>query len=116
MTEMGLISAEPVEGERIRFGPFCLHISAGRLLHNATPVPRYDCALSQAVNRLRRGLEAFEATTDYVRTVRGFGYRLVSAGRSPSNGVADEPLFLDPEFRRCQLAVFKQNNEFQMVE
>jgi DNA-binding winged helix-turn-helix (wHTH) protein/Flp pilus assembly protein TadD len=150
MLEMELTSARPVEGERIRFGPFCLYISTGRLLHNATPVPLqpkqaellvllakraggavsrdeimeslwgkrqpYDCALSQAVNRLRRGLEAFEATTDYVRTVWGFGYRLVLAGRSPSNAAADDPLFLDPAFRRCQLAVFKQNNQPQMAE
>jgi len=150
MPEMELMSVEPVDGERIRFGPFCLLTSTGRLLHNATPVPLqpkqaellvllakraggavsrdeimdslwgkrqpYDCALSQAVNRLRRGLEAFEATTDYVRTVRGFGYRLVIAGRSPSNGVPNDPLFVDPAFRRCQLAVFKQNNELQRVE
>jgi DNA-binding winged helix-turn-helix (wHTH) protein/thioredoxin-like negative regulator of GroEL len=149
MLDMELTSLEPIEGERIRFGPFCLHVSTGRLLHNATPVPLqskqaellvllakragravsrdeimeslwgtsqpYDCALSQAVNRLRRGLEAFEATTDYVRTVRGFGYRLDLAGCSPSNGGA-EPLFMDPAFRRCQLAVFKQNTQLQMVE
>ena len=150
MLDMELTSVEPVEGERIRFGPFCLHMSTGRLLHNATPVPLlpkqvellvllakrageavsrdeiveslwgerqpYDCALSQAVNRLRRGLEAFEATTDYVRTVWGFGYRLVLDGNSPSNGVTDELRFVDPAFRQCQRAVFKQNNQLQTVE
>jgi DNA-binding winged helix-turn-helix (wHTH) protein/lipoprotein NlpI len=147
---MELTSAKPIEGERLRFGPFCLHMSTGRLLHNATPVPLqpkqaellvllakragaavsrdeimeslwgkrqpYDCALSQAVNRLRRGLEAFEATTDYVRTVRGFGYRLTHAGRTPSNGAADEPHLIDPAFRQCQLATFKQNNQLQAVD
>ncbi len=146
---MELTSVEPVEGGRIRFGPFCLQVSTGRLLHNATPVPLqskqaqllvllakrageavsrdeileslwgtrqpYDCALSQAVNRLRRGLEAFETTTDYVRTVRGFGYRLAIADCESSNG-ADEALVVDPAFRSCQQAVFKQNTQLQTVE
>jgi DNA-binding winged helix-turn-helix (wHTH) protein/Tfp pilus assembly protein PilF len=147
---MELTSAEPLELDSVRFGPFFLNLSTRRLRHNATLVPlkpkeaellvllaarlgkpvsrdeimenlwvphkATDYALSQTVYRLRRALEAFDPTSDYVRTVPGIGYHLVSPARS--NGDSDGLLFRDPAFQPYQLAMFrlKQQTQPKLVE
>jgi DNA-binding winged helix-turn-helix (wHTH) protein/Tfp pilus assembly protein PilF len=142
-------SAEPVERDRIRFGPFFLHLSTRQLRHNATIVPlkpkqvellallaerlgkpvsrseimkrlwgpqrATDFALSQTVNRLRRALEAFDATTDYVRTVPGLGYHLVAPAPSSDQG---NLLFADPAFQTYRLAILnvRRRNQAKLAE
>lgn len=142
---MELNSAEPLELDCVRFGPFFLNPSTRRLRHNATVVPlkpkeaellvllaarlgkpvsrdeimeslwtpqkATDYALSQTVYRLRRALEAFDPTTDYVRTVPGIGYHLIAP--APSSGAAGGLLFRDPAFQPYQHAMFKLKQQTQ---
>lgn len=80
------------------------------------PQKATDFALSQTVNRLRRALEAFDATTEYVRTIPGVGYHLVAP--APSNGAAGNLLSTDPAFRAYRRAAFrfKQGTRARIVE
>jgi DNA-binding winged helix-turn-helix (wHTH) protein/Tfp pilus assembly protein PilF len=70
-----------------------------------------DYALSQTVYRLRRALEAFDATSDFVRTVPGIGYHLVApiATQGDVAGLG----FRDPAFHSYQQAMFRLKQRTQ---
>ncbi|HVA29334.1 MAG TPA: winged helix-turn-helix domain-containing protein [Candidatus Baltobacteraceae bacterium] len=80
-------------------------------LHKAT-----DYALSQTVYRLRRALENFDPTGDYVRTIPGIGYHLVAP--TIANGTFDSLAFRDPAFQPYQQAMlhFKGRTQSHITE
>ena len=75
------------------------------------PQKATDYALSQTVYRLRRALEAFDPSTDYVQTVSGFGFRLVAP--ATAGGKLGRLPFSDPAFEPCRQALFMLNEQTQ---